>query len=1196
MNIKQITYTFLITLAISKGMAGAALVEEAGKKLLPPTDKKFFTTIAEERQERLTARKKERATLQASDKDFNTSVIATTDQLKNQIAVFEQTLRVTPENEFIKQKLEMSLDRFQSLNDLKYSRAQVISLIDELNKLDQDYLADPEQKKRAQWYLGKDKSSYSFDEDLLPLYEKILESEKEITALTEQEANASAELENRKRAAQSTLEAYQARKEKKDGENARDFAGLSAKQKTDLENLRETTFNDRKALDAMRIMEAEYKYTLIKTKLFNTKEQLSILKKVLATIKPLTRVSEADVALTLEELDKKRQQAFTIKENYRQEIDRLSIEQRDKTRELETVSKRYNIALGAELDEWAKDPKRSAASYLALAQVGTLNDELLLIKRKKELLEAQLALEEEKLRDETLRINVKDSFFKMVSSRFNTEDDVTREIKKYEVPKAENKANVALYKERQNNVATLITAQKKALENIKTKLQAAESEKNTVFKDASIDYEQYIALLKHAEEKIQEQLDLLGKVAGVYTDILAKISNAGKHLDFIGAELGSITIWYRPEHAISWSGIKNSVPDVQAFIKDVKDYLSTLSFSSLWQKVKNLFVSPWQLIAFLFQLLLVIFLLLIIKRYLPYITNKLVSVEQAPVGVRWTSILTAVFLGFGIKHLVSLIIWATAFLTLKFSPCPDPYVYILFYLFSIPYLLYLANRFMRYLVYFNEKYNYVFLSKDYQERFVVVFSTLIYATIIIVFFREAFILGNYHKSELPTILLAINFIIFQISAILLLSKDQILSLISTRSDFGRWIYELVDTYYYFLQLILIAIIVMSNPYVGYGRLVLFIFKRVFYTAILIQLLLWIQEWFKRVSSRIFFYFDSDEEIARDRFTYAKTWYGLLVVMILAAFTFIGLLIAARIWHWPEVLMKVQSWSDVMAWIKTPFLLEGTRAPISLYSLFKIVGYVFVGSLVSFAINRFVLGRIFDILLIDAGVQNTIASLIRYLIITGAIIFGFHAIGLADQIWYLIAALVLGVGWVIKDPAADLISYFILIVQRPIKVGDYIYMDDTTNGVVRRITPRSVEVRRKNSTTVIIPNTQVTSRTVTNWNHARGFVAFDDIIVTIPYKVDPAHVRELLMRVLDESRVILKNPRPVVRLDNFSDLGYVFLVRGFLSSNHTLDMWDIASDIRFAIVKRLRENGIEIAYPVRVVVSNSGTIDRKKNEE
>ena len=252
---------------------------------------------------------------------------------------------------------------------------------------------------------------------------------------------------------------------------------------------------------------------------------------------------------------------------------------------METLSKRYNIALGTELDEWSKDPKRSAACAMwHLRKWAHLMMSCCLVKRKKEFLEAQLALEEEKLRDESLRISVKDSFFKMVDSRFNTEDELVREIKKYETPKAENKANYALYKERQNTVASLITAQKKALENLKAKQQAVENEKISIFKDASVDYEQYVALLKHAEEKVQEQLDLLGKITGVYTDILSKISNAGKHLDFISAELGSITIWYRPEHAISLDGIKNSIPDMQAFIKDVKDYVSTIDFSSLWQK------------------------------------------------------------------------------------------------------------------------------------------------------------------------------------------------------------------------------------------------------------------------------------------------------------------------------------------------------------------------------------------------------------------------------------------------------------------------------------------------------------------------------------------------------------------------------------------------------------------------------------
>ena len=108
-----------------------------------------------------------------------------------------------------------------------------------------------------------------------------------------------------------------------------------------------------------------------------------------------------------------------------------------------------------------KSPKELQTAFIALAAVGTLNDELLLLKRKKELVEAYLALEEEKLRNEALRISVKDSFFKLIYQRFATEELVSKEIKKYETPKAENKANVALFKEKQNTLTSLITIQKK---------------------------------------------------------------------------------------------------------------------------------------------------------------------------------------------------------------------------------------------------------------------------------------------------------------------------------------------------------------------------------------------------------------------------------------------------------------------------------------------------------------------------------------------------------------------------------------------------------------------------------------------------------------------------------------------------------------------------------------------------------------
>ena len=81
-----------------------------------------------------------------------------------------------------------------------------------------------------------------------------------------------------------------------------------------MKRFKELVFTDRKAADAMRVTEAEYKYTLIKTKLFNAKNSLMYSKEVLRTIKPLTKITEADVALALDDLDKKKQQSLSIKE------------------------------------------------------------------------------------------------------------------------------------------------------------------------------------------------------------------------------------------------------------------------------------------------------------------------------------------------------------------------------------------------------------------------------------------------------------------------------------------------------------------------------------------------------------------------------------------------------------------------------------------------------------------------------------------------------------------------------------------------------------------------------------------------------------------------------------------------------------------------------------------------------------------
>ncbi len=80
--------------------------------------------------------------------------------------------------------------------------------------------------------------------------------------------------------------------------------------------------------------------------------------------------------------------------------------------------------------------------------------------------------------------------------------------------------------------------------------------------------------------------------------------------------------------------------------------------------------------------------------------------------------------------------------------------------------------------------------------------------------------------------------------------------------------------------------------------------------------------------------------------------------------------------------------------------------------------------------------------------------------------------------------------------------------------------------------------------------------------------------------------KLLYHVVESHSKVLKNPKPIVRLEEFGEYGFKFLIRGFLSDVYTLDQWDISSDIRLEIVKTLREHGIKIAVPVRIMVDRS----------
>ena len=77
----------------------------------------------------------------------------------------------------------------------------------------------------------------------------------------------------------------------------------------------------------------------------------------------------------------------------------------------------------------------------------------------------------------------------------------------------------------------------------------------------------------------------------------------------------------------------------------------------------------------------------------------------------------------------------------------------------------------------------------------------------------------------------------------------------------------------------------------------------------------------------------------------------------------------------------------------------------------------------------------------------VTRLLRYIIVAISVMVAFHSVGLGGLVTWFIAALGLSIGWVLKDPIADIVAYFIILVQRPVKIGDYIKLSEEVMGVV-----------------------------------------------------------------------------------------------------------------------------------------------------
>ncbi len=247
-------------------------------------------------------------------------------------------------------------------------------------------------------------------------------------------------------------------------------------------------------------------------------------------------------------------------------------------------------------------------------------------------------------------------------------------------------------------------------------------------------------------------------------------------------------------------------------------------------------------------------------------------------------------------------------------------------------------------------------------------------------------------------------------------------------------------------------------------------------------------------------------------------------------------------------------------------------------LLKVVVYLFFLIVAAHLGRKILHDRILVRTSLDEGLRYALTVGAGYVIFFVGAVIGLQSLGLnLSSIAFLGGAVGLGIGVGLQSIANNFISGLILLVERPIKVDDRVEIENLTGDVVK-IAARSTWVRTNDNVVIIVPNSEFTSKRVTNWTANDRCVRISLSIGT-SYSSDPQQVKQLLLQVAGRHPDVLSNPAPDVIFTDFGDSSLDFELRVW-TTNQVRTPQILKSDLYFSIFSLFKQEGIEIPFPQR----------------
>lgn len=188
--------------------------------------------------------------------------------------------------------------------------------------------------------------------------------------------------------------------------------------------------------------------------------------------------------------------------------------------------------------------------------------------------------------------------------------------------------------------------------------------------------------------------------------------------------------------------------------------------------------------------------------------------------------------------------------------------------------------------------------------------------------------------------------------------------------------------------------------------------------------------------------------------------------------------------------------------------------------------------------------------------------------------------------FLGGALAIGVGFGTQNVLKNLISGVMLLIEKPIRIGDVVEID-TVLGTVTSIGLRFSTIHGPQGNDILIPNSVLVEQKLINWTYSTPS-ARKDVQVTVGYRSNVNTVREILVAVSKDDPNVLGTPAALITLEEFGDNGLRFNLRFWVSLQSVVAVNEVQSNLRIKILQAFEQAGIELPFPQRTVLFDPET--------